>query len=416
MFVALLIVLALLSAPRGSAALTLLEAQTRALENDPAGLALQWEARALDEEAEQAGARPNPDWAIEVENFAGSDAFSGLDAAEISGTLSQPLELGSKRGRRVDVARAERDLATSDAEIRQLNLLTDVTRAFVRVLEAQEALRITEEIVRLGDEELHAVELRVKGGGASPVEVTRAHVSLETARVDRESASRTLAAARAALAATWNDPLASFGEAQGDLTLPPPLPPLRDLLARLEENPAVVRWNVVRRRQEARRALEASRGAPNLTLGGGVRRLQGSDDTAFLFNVGSALPLFDRNRAATRAEELRIEGIKEEERAFRRDVLVDLTIHHEMFRSGFEEASRLRDTVLPEAERAYTAARDAYQKGLFRYTDVLDTQRTLFDLRLRYFNSLARAQDSRAEIGRLLGEPLRMLGAEEGSR
>ena len=70
------------------------------------------------------------------------------------------------------------------------------------------------------------------------------------------------------------------------------------------------------------------------------------------------------------------------------------------------ESTRLRDEVLPEATATYESARTAYQRGRLRLTDVLDTQRTLFDLRSRYFDALGSYHVNRADIERLIGAPL----------
>jgi cobalt-zinc-cadmium efflux system outer membrane protein len=70
------------------------------------------------------------------------------------------------------------------------------------------------------------------------------------------------------------------------------------------------------------------------------------------------------------------------------------------------EATALRDGILPEAERAFTAARDAFRQGLLRLTDVLDTERTLFELRGRQVDALARYHAAVADMEALLGGPL----------
>ena len=54
----------------------------------------------------QARLRPNPEVSLEVENIAGSGAFSGLSATEYTLSIGQRLELGDKRGTRVRAAQA----------------------------------------------------------------------------------------------------------------------------------------------------------------------------------------------------------------------------------------------------------------------------------------------------------------------
>ena len=59
------------------------------------------EAEAAQALVGQARLRPNPEISLEVENIAGSGAFSGLSATEYTLAVGQRLELGGKRGTRV---------------------------------------------------------------------------------------------------------------------------------------------------------------------------------------------------------------------------------------------------------------------------------------------------------------------------
>ena len=68
----------------------------------------QAEAEAAQALVGQARLRPNPEISLEVENIAGSGAFSGLSATEYTLAVGQRLELGGKRGTRVEAARASR--------------------------------------------------------------------------------------------------------------------------------------------------------------------------------------------------------------------------------------------------------------------------------------------------------------------
>jgi cobalt-zinc-cadmium efflux system outer membrane protein len=95
--------------------LTLRDALAAALRDSPALAADAAEVRAREAEMLQAGRRPNPELGVELENLAGSGPFSGLDGLETTLALSQAIELGGKRGRRVEAARLDRDVAAWDA-------------------------------------------------------------------------------------------------------------------------------------------------------------------------------------------------------------------------------------------------------------------------------------------------------------
>src|SRR5687767_4089171 len=125
-------------APEG--VLRLPQALALALMQNPNLAAFAWEVRAGEARTLQAGLPPNPEASVEVENVAGSGEFQGVDEAEVTVGLSQVIELAGKRRKRTHVAALERDLAAWDYETARLDVLTQVTQAFVDVLRVQERL------------------------------------------------------------------------------------------------------------------------------------------------------------------------------------------------------------------------------------------------------------------------------------
>jgi cobalt-zinc-cadmium efflux system outer membrane protein len=97
------------------------------------------------------------------------------------------------------------------------------------------------------------------------------------------------------------------------------------------------------------------------------------------------------------------------------EVSTSLTASYEALMAAHDEVLALRTAILPEARSAFTASQEAYQRGRMRLTDVLDTQRTLFELQSRYFNVLAVYHASVADLERLIGEPLANLSQNNGS-
>ena len=161
-----------LAEPSGD--LTLRRALSLALLHSPALAADSWEVRAREEETIQAGRRPNPERQLEVENFGGSGLLGGLDGAETTLALSQVLELGGKRGNRVEAARFGRELAAWDYEVRRIDVLTGTVGGFIEVLAAQERIALADTLVGVAEEVLVSVSRRVRAGGVSAVEERRA--------------------------------------------------------------------------------------------------------------------------------------------------------------------------------------------------------------------------------------------------
>ncbi|MHC4558816.1 MAG: TolC family protein, partial [Planctomycetota bacterium] len=74
--------------------------------------------------------------------------------------------------------------------------------------------------------------------------------------------------------------------------------------------------------------------------------------------------------------------------------------------SAFSETTVLKSDVLPSAQSAFDAASQGYREGKFEYLDVLDAQRTLFEVRGKYIKALAKYHKSRADAERLIGQDL----------
>ncbi|MFQ5514870.1 MAG: TolC family protein [Myxococcota bacterium] len=391
--------------PKG--AITLRDALAAALLGNPDLAAFSWEIRVREARALQAGLLPNPELAIEVENLGGSGDFSGADQAETTLALGQLIELGGKRMKRRRVAELDAMLAGWDYEARRVEVFAEVTRAFAELLVAQERLRLSDELLGLAEKSLNSVTRQVRAGAASPVERTRAEVTLATQTLERRSAEAELAAARVRLAGTWGGRKALYEKAEGDLFAVASPPTREEILERLDENPELARWVQEIELRKAVVALEDARRAPNLVASAGMRRLEESNDTALVFGVSMPLQVFDRNQGARLAAQRDLTKVRHQRMAVEVGVQTSLEVVIQELAASYQEVVTLREQVLPKAERAYRDVRQGYLRGLFRYLDVLDAQRSLFELRSRELDALRAYHSAVAEVERLTGTPIR---------
>ncbi len=396
-----------LESPRGT--LTLRNALALALASNPELNASAREVHARRAEIRQAGLAPNPELSLEVENFAGSGELSGLDAIETTVGVSQLFELGDKRGKRRRVADHDHGLAAWDLETQRLDLITGVTHAFYNILAAQERVRLSESLITVAEQTVTSVARRVGAGALSPVEETRARIELATNQVELDLARRVLTVARMQLASTWGDTTALFDQAAGPLAESLRVPAWQTLIDHLDNNPDLARWETEIDQRQAVLALERSLRLPDVSVGGGVRWWRESGDKALLLEVAMPLPMFDRNKGATRAAEHRLAMSTEQLRAGRVHAHTLLTAAYEELVATTDEAATLRDEILPDAADAAATARRSYAQGLFSLTDVFDIQRALFELRSRLIDTLVRYHLAVAEIERLTGEPFENL-------
>lgn len=185
------------------APLSLGDALVRAGGADPA--AAGWEARFASAQAgvRQAAVKPNPSLGLELENFAGSGAYSMLDRTEATLSYQQTLERGGKREARVGLARASAEVLRRRRDIRRLDLLRDVQVAYADALAAEADLLIAEARFIAARSAQKDVERRVRAARDPLFAGSRAGAITAQAEIERDQAKAAAQNARAVLARFW---------------------------------------------------------------------------------------------------------------------------------------------------------------------------------------------------------------------
>ncbi len=386
--------------------LTLADALALVLEKNPTLAAYSTEIRARDAAALQAGLLPNPEIGVEVENFAGEDDLQGFDGAETTIALSQLVELGGKRSKRRKVAELGKGLAEWDYQSARLEVLSGAAKAFIEVLSAQQHLQQSEELVALSEKTLEAVSARVEAGQAPPVEKTRARVELAATRTRLDKARRQLQSARSRLNSFWGAKRSSYARAVGNLAALNPLPPEEQFLKRLENNPDLARWVTIGESREAELDLARARAIPDLTVTFGARNMRESDSNALVAGIEVPLPIFDRNQGGIGEARANMSKARDQRLSARIELESQISQAWQALAAAYTEALTLREEILPGAKSAFEVTKYGYREGKFDFLQMLDAQRTLFEVKEQYLQSLAAYHLARTEVERLIGAPL----------
>ena len=163
------------------------------------------EAEAAQALVGQARLRPNPELSFEVENIAGSGAFSGLSATEYTLSVGQRLELGGKRSARVQAARAQAQLAGLRADLADVELGFLVRERYVAAVAAASRVALARDVVERNEELARIAGVLVEVGREPPLRALRAEAALAEARAELQAAQAASLAARTALASLWSD-------------------------------------------------------------------------------------------------------------------------------------------------------------------------------------------------------------------
>lgn len=383
--------------------LTLKDALQRMLSQNKQLQAQQHALLATEAQGQQFAVRPNPELAVEFEEFAGSGDYSGTDVMQSTLSVSQLVELGGKRGRRQQLAEHQRLLAEQQLAVSRSNLISTTAQRFVDVLVAQKQLALAQNQLDQSAQVLTTVNEAVLAGEKAPIEALRFKSLATQAQIRYQRAMATLENSRMILASSWHSSVADFTEVEGNLSLVPALPTWDAIEHQLDSAPLFILGQRQQQLAQAELALERANRVSNLTFEVGVKRDNGNDDTALLAGLSMPLALFDRNQGAIAAANLRVAQADAEGHALRQQLRQQVLTSYRNAQLSRQEIEALTSDLIPAAQAVFEALSYGYGQGKFGVIEVLDAQGNLFDSEDRYIEALTRYHQQFSELGRLLG-------------
>lgn len=332
----------------------------------------------------------NPTLELEQER---EDGDAGAPGRETSVVLSQPFELGGRRGLRRDAAEQGVAAAQANADYERARLRADVLRAYYAAVAAERRNQAQSRLGQGLQSLATAAGQRRAAGDLSGYEsrrIAQAHAQSQARAAEADADAR---AARARLAGQVGEQALT---AELDPTLPTPTVPT------LQDDARSAELDVLRARRDhaEARARAERRFAVPVDVGVGTKRTEhnGLRDEALLLQVGVPLPLFDRNQAArarAAAEASQTDADYQrallETRARRAAVLEQATRLSASARS-------LLDTAVPEAERLTAIARSSYAEGELDLVGLLDAYAAEADVIDQALQQQTRALDAQLEL------------------
>jgi cobalt-zinc-cadmium efflux system outer membrane protein len=377
--------------------LTLEEALALATSSSPQLAVSMRERDAIEGVKTQAALRPNPSVSTSIQDTRSENRQTFLQ-------LNQEIELGDKRQVRMDAADAMYSKANLELELKKAEIHAATVAAFYEVLVAQEKLNLTKSSVDIAEAALSASAKRVIAGKSSPVEETKSKIAASSARVDLAQANAQFMSARKKLAALWGN-TTSFETVEGNVAVVPELTSIADLNTKLEQAPAVKLAKSEIASRNALTRIEQSKATPNITLSAGVVNNQelGGINQAIL-GLSMPIPLFDRNQGNLQEAVSREYKAQDELALLQNQLQTQIAVHYEQLLASKSMAKSYETEILPGAQSAFDAATKGFQAGKFDFLDVLDAQRTLFQAKNQYIQSLLTGHQAVAEIERILGD------------
>ncbi len=372
-----------------TANVTLEQALALSLLHNPQLEAYAWHIRASEASVLQSQLTPNPLMGVKIENIGGSNNMHGFDSAVSTLRISQAIELGDKRLKRMRLAQQEQTLSGWDYETQRLEVIAQTGHRYIDVLAAQHNLKLAQQALKLA-KELHSIASdQLDQGVIAKSECYKAQVQVTARKIDLENQTRQLAILRQQLAAMWGSSDVSFKELKGNLFKVSDQPKYEYLAKHLEQNPDLARWTTEIAKRKAMIEVADADAVPNLTVGAGIRRFNVTNDNAFVFEMTIPLPLKNRNQGARRKARYDLLQAKTLQR--HSEITARTMLHKQYQRLSAEHfaVTSLADKGLPAAQAAFDSSLEAFKQGVTDYLSVLDAERTLIAIKYDYFAALA---------------------------
>jgi cobalt-zinc-cadmium efflux system outer membrane protein len=386
--------------------LTLAQALKRAVAANPRLVVAEREIGVATGRRIQAGALPNPEISVEVENVHGSGPYRGARSAETTVQLGQLIEFPGKRDARIAAASGDLDVTRWQRQAERLDVLSETAIAFVNILAAQRRIQIFDTLIASLDGLGPLLQRRVEQGASSQAEIGRAQVAADLIRADRERTKTGLATARRELAVLMGGIVPDFGPAAGDFGAMERAPAFAALLRGLEDHPQLARWTAVRAARKSELLSARLKPLPDVRVAVGYKHFSETHDNAMTLGLSAQLPLWDQNQGNILSAQETL-AKTEAERAVNKSVLVVLLGRaFDALDGAQRELSVLQGSAIPKAREAVRTIEGGYAQGRYTLIELLDTQSAFAQAVLREQEALVAYHTAVATIEWLTGAPM----------
>jgi cobalt-zinc-cadmium efflux system outer membrane protein len=286
-----------------------------------------------------------------------------------------------------------------DHESQRMRILNDLQIRYYEVLGAQQAMQVTEEMVKIAEKGVSMAQQNLESKHATKTDLLQAKVHLETVRLTRDEAKHRHQAAWGQLATIAGVSPLQPVPLSGDLTSNIPELDFEMSQQHLLANSPQIRstecdlghaWATYR---EAR-----AQACPNFTVQTVGEVDRATQATTISTLVAMPLPIYNRNQGnidkssadiiAAQAEISRVQLVL-------RDQLAD---SFRRYQTSLRQTERLRDVILPSAKENLELTQQVYAAGETAFTTVLFAQQSYFQNQMAYVEALTELHKVVTEI------------------
>ncbi len=334
--------------------------------------------------------------------------------AERRGVVSQKVPFPGKLRLRGKIAERDSEIAKKDWEQQTLEMLAKVKGAYYQLHYLHKAIEINEEIKGVLERFAEIAETRYKVGRAPQRDVLAAQVEIARIIRELEILDRDKKAMETRINTILNrEPGAPLGRPE-DYTmheLALALSELEGLAVR--QRPELQKFNIAIERDKS--ALELAKKDYYFPDPEFMVMYMQNDNMAdmWMSQIAFNVPwLWNKNRARVKEAKETVQAAEAEYQAVRNSVLFEVKDFWTKTLNARTTARIYSDSVIPLAEQSLKAAFAEYEAEKIDFLTLLDSERTLLDVRLVYHIAIADFESNLAELERVVGISLTPEGME----
>jgi cobalt-zinc-cadmium efflux system outer membrane protein len=370
-------------------------------------VAARYDIETADAEKLTARLRPNPQLTVGLSDLPVNLSGPLIKEQTYDYGISRIIELGGKRGKRIETANANSDLARGQFQMVVWQLTNDLKRKFYTVVLNQSLLNLAQEnettfaeIVKHTTELVNAGELSGLDLERVEVEKLKFDTDLANAERDYEVALRDL---RFALGGDYR---ATDIAITGSIDYEPHQFAHDELLdLALAARPDLKAAKLSERAADANIRLQDAHRIPDLTLGGGIEQVP-TGTSSYTFGVGIELPVSNRNQGERAKALIEKKKAQTQQQFLTNQVMSDVDKALVAFEKQKYRVNLYRTGVITKVNDIQDKTQIALKAGESSTLELLDAIRTRRDTLAGFYQTLFDYQMSLLDLELATATPL----------
>jgi outer membrane protein TolC len=337
------------------------------------------------------------------------------NAAQNMFMVSQTFPGFGKRGLRTEIARADVAEAKATLDNTRLNVRVRVRKAFYDLLRAKDELRIHDEHVVIARQAVEAARIKYTVGEVPQQDILKAQVELTRLAEHLIHFEQDEEVARSRLNTLLGRDPGGPINVRGDYPIPAQLPgaeALEKLALASRPDLAQAQAAVEKSRQE--QALAVKSYTPDFTLSAGYMLMPSgaSPRNNYMVEGSINLPWLNRRKHDAEIAEAKAKVSEQDAElaAVRNAAFGQIQESLAQLRAAKRLADVYRGSLQPQAEATLRSTVIAYENDRTDFLNLLNSQTTVVDIDLAYFQALADFETRFADLELAVGSPIERTG------